>query len=454
MIGQTLAIARNTFLEAVRQPIFFVMILAGGIMQAFNVLLSAYSMGYTDSAEVSADDKLLLDMGLATVFVIATLLAALISTAVLSREIENKTVMTVVSKPIGRPLFVIGKYLGSTAAILVAAAILLIFLQFALQQEVMSRASDKFDQPVAVFSLGALALSVAVGVWGNFFYGWVFSSSAVFIMLPATVIGYAVTLMLGKGWEVQEFTTDLKPQVLLASLAMLLALPVLTAVALAASTRLGQVMTIVVCAGVFLLGLLSNYFFGRHAFENDPIAQVESAEPQEDDDADLRDGADVWRLTLDGPPQEPLEPGVSLYYAPNPNGVGMAVPTHEPFQGDPTDPRDTNRPDTPPALVVHSVLADDANEFIYDIVNAGSIGVKRPPETGDHLFLQPSRVNWAARAAWSIVPNLQYFWLVDAVTQAHPIPPRYIGMVAGYSGFQVLGLLSLSVILFQKRDVA
>ena len=55
--------------------------------------------------------------------------------------------------------------------------------------------------------------------------------------------------------------------------------------------------------------------------------------------------------------------------------------------------------------------------------------------------------------AWGTAPNLQFFWLVDAVTQAHPIPPRYVGLVALYSLAQVTGLLALAVILFQKRDV-
>ena len=45
----------------------------------------------------------------------------------------------------------------------------------------------------------------------------------------------------------------------------LAAILVLAAVATAASTRLGQVMTIVVCAGVLFGSMLSNYFIGRHA---------------------------------------------------------------------------------------------------------------------------------------------------------------------------------------------
>jgi hypothetical protein len=38
---------------------------------------------------------------------------------------------------------------------------------------------------------------------------------------------------------------------------------VLTAIAIAASTRLGQVMTLCATLGMFLLGMLSDWFFGR-----------------------------------------------------------------------------------------------------------------------------------------------------------------------------------------------
>jgi len=453
MIRQTLAIALNTFLESVRQPIFFVLILAGAMLQAFNVLLSAYSMGYTDSAEVSGDNKLLLDMGLATVFVIATLLAALIASAVVSREIENKTAMTVISKPVGRALFIVGKYIGSTASILLATVVLFLFLLIAIRHEVMSTATDKMSLPVVLFGGGAFALSIGVGMWGNFFYGWVFSSTASFLLLPLTFVAYLVTLGLEDDWQWVALSEHWTPQIILAGACLIMAIPVLTAVALAASTRLGQVLTLFIAAGVLVLGLLSNHFFGRHAFQNDPLAAVETASAEDDRDGDFRDGGDVWRITLKAPPERPLEPGMSIYYGPAPNGVGQAVPVHASFEGDPTDPRDVDRPDVAPALVVRRVVTAENNTFEYELVNAGDIAVERPPEEGDHLFLRPTQVWWPARIAWSVVPNLQFFWLVDAVTQAHPIPPRYVGLVAGYSAMQILALVSLAVILFQRREV-
>ena len=44
---------------------------------------------------------------------------------------------------------------------------------------------------------------------------------------------------------------------------LLLTVVAITAVAIAASTRLGQVMTLLICAGVFLVGLISEYVLGQ-----------------------------------------------------------------------------------------------------------------------------------------------------------------------------------------------
>ena len=449
MIGQILAIAKNTFLESVRQPIYFVLLLCGGLLQAFNTLMSAYSLGYTDTSEVSGDNKLLLDLGLATVFAVSTLLAALIATAVLSKEIENKTALTVISKPVGRPIFILGKFLGATGAIVLATIVLLVYFHLAIRHGVMSTARDTIDGPVVLFSFLAIGLGVGVGIWCNFFYGWVFSSTAAFVMSPGLVLGWIGTMFVDDQWNMQSVSEDWKPQIMLASMCVLLAMPVLTAIAVAASTRLGQVMTIVVCAGTFVMGLLSNHLLGRFAFSNEVMATVTQVEVINDQDNDFADAGDTYALTLDGAPKETVVPGMSLYLGPSPNGIEVYVPTHRPFDGDPLDEGDLYESPSP-ACVVIAITADPSR---VTIANAGGLAIERPPVEGDYIFLEPTTMRPVAWAAWSIVPNLQFFWLVDAVTQTHAIPPRYLLLITIYTFAHVVALLSLATILFQDRDV-
>lgn len=449
MLGQILTIARNTFVESIRQPIFFVLIMAGGLAQVFNTLLSAYSMGYTEQTEVYGDNKLLLDMGLATVLVVGTLLAAFIATSVLSKEIENKTALTVISKPVGRPLFVVGKFLGVAGAILVAMVILLVFLLFAIRHEVMSTARDRVDGPVVLFASLSVLIPIFLAIWGNYFYGWVFSSTATVFMLPLTVLAYVITLTVSEEWAFQPITTDLKPQILIASGCVCMSMLVLTAVAIAASTRLGQVMTIVVSAGAFVLGLLSNYLVGRHAFDNDPVGVVESVSWPDERPNDLRSPGDEVYLRLKSPPDADMPPGTSIYYGPTPLGLALAVPAHRAFEGDPGVSDDIFEPATGPALIV----TERPTDMEVHLMNVGGLRVERPPAENDHLFLRPTTIRPLPFAIWSLVPNMQTYWLVDAITQGHPIPVRYVGLAGAYTVVQVTGLLCVSIILFQRRDV-
>lgn len=451
MLTQILGIARNTLTESLRQPVFFIVVLLSGVLQYFNTASSGFALGYTTSAEVSGDDKLLLDVGLATIFLLGMLLAAFQATAVISREIEDKTVLTVVSKPVPRPIIILGKYLGVAGAILMATIIMIIYLLWAIRHGVMSTASDEIDAPVVLFSLGSVAISVAAAAWSNYFYGWSFPQVTMALLLPLSIVGYAVTLVISPEWEFQGLATDFKPQVTTAAVAMITAVLVLSAVATAASTRLGQVMTIVACAGVFLLGLLSNFLFGRHAFTNHPVAEILEAEPIRDQDESFQNRGATYRLTLESPPDPPIELGVALYYGPNPNGVAIAVPEFTPHTGSLTDADELFGPGSQSAIVV-TELEDDTTLLVRNI-GENPLPVQRAPQADDFVFLTPTTINAPALAAFSLVPNMHYFWLLDAVTQNRPVPAQHLGLIMLYTATQVGVFLSAGVLLFEGRDV-
>jgi hypothetical protein len=86
-------------------------------------------------------------------------------------------------------------------------------------------------------------------------------------------------------------------------------------------------------------------------------------------------------------------------------------------------------------------------------VGAAPVRVSRPPEKGDYLFTQHTHINTPALLAWGAVPNMQVFWLLDAVSQSRDIPPRYVATAAAYAACQIGVFLSLAVLLFQRRDV-
>jgi hypothetical protein len=84
-------LAANAFRESIRQPVHAVLVAVGLLALLLNVNVAAYTL--------EDDNKLLVDMGLSTLFVVGMLLAAFTATSTLSREIESKTVLAVVSTP-------------------------------------------------------------------------------------------------------------------------------------------------------------------------------------------------------------------------------------------------------------------------------------------------------------------------------------------------------------------
>ncbi len=508
MLTTTLAIARNAFVESIRQPVFLGLVVLSGVLQLLNTWATGFSMGYRNTpGEVTGDNKLLFDVGLATVFVCGLLIAAFISTSVISREIENKTILTVVSKPIGRARVIIGKYLGVSVAMVIAIIIMLVFLMFGIRHGVMSTAADDVDMPVVVFALGSVFLSIFLASAANYLYGWSFAQTGVVAMLPLTLVAYVIVLFVGKEWALQPLATDFKPQILLACTALSMALLVVAAIATAVSTRLGQVMTIVICAGVFVLGLLSNHLIGRHAYDNPAIGVIGDARSATDlnlrqavgtrvaalaaqragvsveeflerpelrstdyvskwevlamveegaaDDPTLRElllrnvGSE-YILILAASPRERVEVGSPLFYGPAPNGVALVPPPFDaPAPGVDLD-ADIYPAGTPSALVV---TAADGPYIVVRNIGAEPLALSRPPMKGDFVFVRATHVHPFALSLWAVVPNMQSFWLVDAITQAQPIPGSHIALVALYSLTQITMYLALGVALFQGRDV-
>ena len=103
-------IARATTKEAVRQPVFGLLLAIGLVLLVLNTYLPFFSLG--------EDVKMLKDCGLATILISALLLAVWTSSTSIAAEIEGKTAMTLLSKPINRRQFVVGKYIGIVQAVL------------------------------------------------------------------------------------------------------------------------------------------------------------------------------------------------------------------------------------------------------------------------------------------------------------------------------------------------
>jgi ABC-type transport system involved in multi-copper enzyme maturation permease subunit len=192
---KSLTIALATAKEAIRQPAFFVLAAIAGFWLVASIFVAYFTFG--------EDIKMYKDTGLTTISFACLLLALLTASSTVAEEIDGKTAITLLSKPINRRQFIIGKFLGIEMGV------------------------------IAMFAF--LGMLFALGVAYKYGYDLRESSGTdaagkqwkqVVQVLPGLVLGFF------------EVTT-------------------LTAISVAISTRMPMLVNLVVCISIFFLGHLT-----------------------------------------------------------------------------------------------------------------------------------------------------------------------------------------------------
>ncbi len=193
---KSITIALATAKEAIRQPAFFVMAFFAGALLIVTIFVSYFTFG--------EDIKMYKDTGLTTISFFCMLLALLTASSTVADEIEGKTAITLLSKPINRRQFIIGKFLGIELGVLALYAV-----------------------------LGVL---FAAGVWYKYAYDLRESGGG----LPESAKQWGQVMQVMPGLVLGFFEVT-----------------VLTAISVAISTRLPMLANLVVCILIFFLGHLS-----------------------------------------------------------------------------------------------------------------------------------------------------------------------------------------------------
>ncbi len=116
-MNRIIAVARNTFREAVRDRVLYVL-----LFFAAAAILGSKALGWVS---VGQDIKIVKDICLAAISVFGTLIAIFVGTSLVYKEIDKRTLYTIISRPIHRYEFVLGKYAGLMALLAVVSAIML-----------------------------------------------------------------------------------------------------------------------------------------------------------------------------------------------------------------------------------------------------------------------------------------------------------------------------------------
>lgn len=116
MIRRVMAIARNTFREAVRNKILYSLLFFAILLIGSAVALGRLSM--------NEEVRMTRDIGLFGIDLFGVLIAIFVGVNLLYKELELKTVYTILPKPLRRWEFVLGKWLGMLVTLAVQLAIM------------------------------------------------------------------------------------------------------------------------------------------------------------------------------------------------------------------------------------------------------------------------------------------------------------------------------------------
>lgn len=132
-MGRVATIALNTFRESLRDRILYNLLFFALLLMGFSVLLGDFT--------IAEQKKIVTDLGLAAINLVGVVIAIFVGIGLVSKEIERRTIYTIMARPISRAQFILGKYLGLALTLLVNVGIMLVvFLATLLMDRVQIQA--------------------------------------------------------------------------------------------------------------------------------------------------------------------------------------------------------------------------------------------------------------------------------------------------------------------------
>lgn len=151
-LGRILAIATNTVREAIRNKLLYTLLVFAILLILSGVFLSALS--YVES------ERILQDVGMAATRVFGVAIALFVGVGLIYKEVDRRTVYTILSKPLTRAEFLIGKYVGLVLTVWMQVGIMV--LAFAAVS--LLTGAPLTGAHVAAFGLLCMELAVVVAI--------------------------------------------------------------------------------------------------------------------------------------------------------------------------------------------------------------------------------------------------------------------------------------------------
>lgn len=250
---QFITIARNAFMELIRQPVFLLLMTASAAFSLFLAMPYYFAFG---------DEPKLVKNSVLAVMLLAGLFGAVVSaSASLAREIRAGTALAVLAKPVGRAQFILAKYVGVALALALLTYVNLVSSLVASRMAFDAYGSTDL-KAVGIFGLG-MAMAYLLGGFANYFLRRPFVSNAVLMLTITLTLAALIIIQFTSQMESMDTKGHVDWRLVPCAILILFALWILAAIAIACSTRLDMIPTLAICSAVFLVGLMSDYFYQK-----------------------------------------------------------------------------------------------------------------------------------------------------------------------------------------------
>ncbi len=121
-VSRILTIASNTLVELTRQKVFYTLLVFGLVIIATAGFFAQFTFEREEVA--AAQIKFVKDFGLAAISIFGAVLAIVGTAQLLPAEIDNRTLYTILAKPVRRLEFLLGKYVGVVFLLAISVVIM------------------------------------------------------------------------------------------------------------------------------------------------------------------------------------------------------------------------------------------------------------------------------------------------------------------------------------------
>ena len=154
-MGRIVTIAAGAFKESVRERVLYNLIIFAFLMIGASILLGSISVG--------VERLILVNLGLGAISVFGMLIAIFIGIGLVSKEIDRRTIYNILSKPVTRAEFILGKFAGLLLTLFVNTAIMTAGFYVALAIQERGLGLHDFSLLIAVYFI-VLQLAIVVGI--------------------------------------------------------------------------------------------------------------------------------------------------------------------------------------------------------------------------------------------------------------------------------------------------